>query len=418
MRVLLSEGSGLTSRQVATRLGALGHHVEILSSSQICLTRFTRYVRKVHPVPRFGLDPLGWLDAAQAIAKARAMDFLFPTQEQVAILSARRERLQVATVVPPFASLRRVQDKISAARTLEDIGVPQPASAVVSGIADLNRVSDFPAFVKQPISTASSGVRRVSSKAELERVAMEMGLGEQELLVQSHSQGPLAMIQAIADNGRLVAYHANLRIREGVSGGASIKESITLPVMPEIIARMVRALNWHGALSLDAIVTPSGPLVIDVNPRLVEPMNAYFAGVDLVSVMLNLAQSRHPAAQLPGKAGVRSCQLLLAILGAAQQDGTRQAIIRELVAALYRRGEYAAAHEELTPLDRDPVAAVPAIVATLFTLFRPSLWQTFQSGAVGPYALTPKAWNQILSAGSIDAAPPAESHLKSNIERG
>jgi hypothetical protein len=105
-------------------------------------------------------------------------------------------------------------------------------------------------------------------------------------------------------------------------------------------------------------------------------------------------------------------------LGAAQQDGTRQAIIRELVAALYRRGEYAAANEELTPLDRDPVAAVPAIVAILLTLFRPSLWQTFQSGAVGSYALTPKAWKQILSVGSIDAAPPAESHLKSNIERG
>jgi hypothetical protein len=44
MRVLLSEGSGLTSRQVAGRLGALGHEVEILSSSKICLTRFTRYV--------------------------------------------------------------------------------------------------------------------------------------------------------------------------------------------------------------------------------------------------------------------------------------------------------------------------------------------------------------------------------------
>src|SRR5208282_1520869 len=169
-------------------------------------------------------------------------------------------------------------------------------------------------------------------------------------------------------DGRLVAYHANLRIREGAGGGASIKESITLPLMPEIIARMVRALNWHGALSLDAIVTPSGPLVIDVNPRLVEPMNAYFAGVDLVSVMLDLAQSRHPAVQPPGKAGVRSCQLLLAILGAAQQHGTRQAIIRELVATLYRRGEYAAAHEELTPLDRDPAAAVPAIVAVLLTL--------------------------------------------------
>jgi hypothetical protein len=30
MRILLSDGSGLTSRQVATRLGELGHEVEIL----------------------------------------------------------------------------------------------------------------------------------------------------------------------------------------------------------------------------------------------------------------------------------------------------------------------------------------------------------------------------------------------------
>ena len=60
MRVLLSEGSGLTSRQVATRLGQLGHHVEILSSTPICLTRFTRHVRKVHRVPAFARQPLVW----------------------------------------------------------------------------------------------------------------------------------------------------------------------------------------------------------------------------------------------------------------------------------------------------------------------------------------------------------------------
>jgi hypothetical protein len=64
MRILLTEGSGLTSRQVAGRLGALGHEVEILSSAALCLTRFTRHVRAVHAVPRFGLDPFGWLDVA------------------------------------------------------------------------------------------------------------------------------------------------------------------------------------------------------------------------------------------------------------------------------------------------------------------------------------------------------------------
>lgn len=304
MRILLSEGSGLTSRQVATRLGDLGHHVEIVSSSRVCLTRFTRHVRKLHLVPRLGDKPLAWLKAANAIANARAIDLLFPTQEQVAVLSARQQALNVATVAPPFQSLRRVQDKISAYRALQEIGVPQPESVIVGNLDDLGRVTNFPVFVKRPISTASSGVCRVSSRAELETTAKAMGLGDRELLVQSQSSGPLAMVQAVADNGRLVAHHANLRLREGLGGGASLKESMELPSIVAILEKLVGALNWHGALSMDVIVTHEGPVVIDVNPRLVEPMNAYIAGVDLVSAMLDIAHSRtsgHAACRETGR---------------------------------------------------------------------------------------------------------------------
>jgi hypothetical protein len=62
MRILLSEGSGLTSRQLAG---------QIFSSSKICLTRFTRHVRAVRDVPRFGLDPFGWLAAGALQPNAR-----------------------------------------------------------------------------------------------------------------------------------------------------------------------------------------------------------------------------------------------------------------------------------------------------------------------------------------------------------
>jgi hypothetical protein len=37
----------------------------------------------VHDVPRFGLDPFGWLAAAERIAGERKANLLFPTQEQV-----------------------------------------------------------------------------------------------------------------------------------------------------------------------------------------------------------------------------------------------------------------------------------------------------------------------------------------------
>src|SRR6516162_7849673 len=194
MRVLLTEGSGLTSRQVATRLGELGH--EVLSSTPLCLTRFTRHVRRLHLVPGFARSPLEWLTAAKAIAKAHCIDVLFPTQEQVTALSAFHRTLEVTTIVPDFGALRRVQDKISAFHTLNSLGIPQPHAVVVRANGDLAGVTKFPVFVNRPISTASSGVRRASSSSELESVAIAMQLGQRGLLVQEFHEGPLAMVQA------------------------------------------------------------------------------------------------------------------------------------------------------------------------------------------------------------------------------
>jgi glutathione synthase/RimK-type ligase-like ATP-grasp enzyme len=399
LRVLLSEGSGLTSRQVANRLGALGHHVEILSSTPVCLTRFTRHVRALHRVPRFADDPLAWFEAANGVAKMRSIDVLLPTQEQVAVLSALHSRLDVASVVPDFAALRRVQDKIEAWRSLHAIGIPQPDSVVVRNKDDLARIVQFPAFVKRPISTASAGVRRATTVDELVTAATALGLGTGELLVQTQASGPLAMVQALADRGRLVAHHANLRVLEGIGGGAAIKESVVLPGLAEHLERLVQELGWHGPISMDVIVTEAGPLVIDVNPRLVEPINAYLAGVDLVGAMLELVQHGHPAAVPAGRPGVRSSQLLLGVLGAAEH-GSRRAVLGELMDAVGHRGAYQGAVEELTPIGGDPIAALPVVVAVLATLIKPSLWRLFHAGATGPYSLTPEAWRKIVAAGS------------------
>jgi len=395
MRVLLSEGSGLTSRQVATRLGVLGHEVEILTSAGFCLTRFTRHVRKVHRVPPFGQVPFAWLKAALAVVHERNVDVLLPTQEQVTVLSAVNRTLGVATVVPPFASLRRVQDKVSAYRTLAECGIPQPSSVVVSSCEDFLQVTRFPVFVKRPISTASTGVRKAGSFDELRAVSKSLWEGK-GLLIQALVPGNLAMVQAVADEGRLIAIHACERVREGVGGGAAVKNSIAIPEMTAHLEALISRLRWHGPLSADVILAAEGPVVIDVNPRLVEPMNAFKAGVDLVGAVLDLALGRHPAVQPTGKSGVRSFQLLLAILGAAS-EGSRAAVLRELVRAARRQEPYANGSEELTPLRGDPIAAVPVVAAVLATLVYPSAWQAFHSGAVGPYSLTPTAWDQIVS---------------------
>ncbi len=391
MKILMTDGSGLTARQTANRLAAAGHAVEALAPDPLCLCRFTRHVQRIHRVPAYGPDPLRWLEVALAIYRVGHFDVLFPTQEQVAVLASDPDRPRdsgVATAVPPFRALAAVQDKISAFGTLTRLGLPQPPTQV--GLEGWTR---FPAYVKEPIGTASGSVRRVTSAASLH--AAPSG---DRMLVQAAVNGPLAMCQSVFHCGSLVAFHANLRTAEGANGGASHKVSVELPEARTWLELLGRDLGWHGALSADVIVTDAGPVFIDINPRLVEPENAWQAGVDLVGPMLDIALGEDPPPQAAGRAGVATHQLLLGVLGAAQQGRGRRGIAGELLAAWRKKGPYAGSIEELTPAKHDPMAPVPLAMASAATLVRPSTWSWFASGSVDNYALTAEGWSQILAA--------------------
>jgi hypothetical protein len=409
MRILLSDGAGLTARQCATVLDRAGHQVEALSAVGLCLCRLTRHVRRVHRVPAIGTDPFGWLEAALDIAVRRHAEVLLPVQEQVAVMSLGRGTIAaagVATAVPEFCALAQVQDKVSAFGTLTRVGLRQPPAVVAASRAELEAAAgELPAFVKTPIGTASAGVCRVETRAELERLAAAWErdgvFGAGGVLVQQPARGPLVMVQSVFCRGELVAFHACQRVREGAGGGASHKLGLDLPEAREQMAALGAALRWHGALSADTIAGGTGPVFIDINPRLVEPVNALESGVDLVRILVEVARAGTAPPRPPGRPGVRTHQLLLAVLGAAQHGGRRK-IACELGNALTRRGDYRASREELTPSRGDPLAALPVVLAALAALARPATWRWFTGGSTGAYSLTPAAWRELTARGAGD----------------
>ena len=102
--------------------------------------------------------------------RSRTIDVIFPTQEQVTVLSHQLPRLAaagLATAVPPFASLAQVQDKLSALRTLDRAGGPPAAHDRRAGPVGGDRLERFPAYVKAPVGTGSAGVRRVTDATGL-----------------------------------------------------------------------------------------------------------------------------------------------------------------------------------------------------------------------------------------------------------
>jgi hypothetical protein len=406
--VLLSDGAGLTSRQCATILSRAGHRVEALSPAGLCLGRMTRHVRRVHDVPAVGRDPLGWLDAALDVAARRGADVLLPVQEQAAVMALGLGRIQaagLATAVPSFAALAQVQDKVSAYRTLARIGLPQPSCVIAASAAELVAAGEagLPAFVKTPIGTASAGVQRIGTCEELRALAtgyeQRGAFAGGGVLVQRPVTGRLVMVQAVFAQGELVAFHACQRVREGTLGGASHKLGLDLPGAREHMATLGAALDWHGALSADVITGPDGLWFIDINPRLVEPVNALASGVDLTGALLEVATSGTSRPQPAGRPGMRTHQLLLAVLGAAQR-GKRLDVARELASAAAGLGPYRGSREELTPVRGDWLAPLPVTAAALVTLIRPDWWRRLAGGSVGAYSLTPAAWQEILDYSS------------------
>ena len=229
--------------------------------------------------------PGGWLAATLAVLARGEFDLLMPTQEQVTILARDAARLPVpcrAAVVRERAA-RAGQGGAAAGARGAGAAAPrvrrrraQPACGAASRCSRRRRSA------RRARACASS-----ADRASLRAADGDFGGGP--VVLQEPLAGPLVMVQAIFDSGRLVAWHATLREREGAGGGSSSKLSFSHPAVPRDLARLGAELDWHGALSLDAILTPDGPSYIDVNPRLVEPGNAWRAGVDLVGALVGVS---------------------------------------------------------------------------------------------------------------------------------
>jgi hypothetical protein len=126
-----------------------------------------------------------------------------------------------------------------------------------------------------------------------------------------------------------------------------------------------------------------------------------------VGTLVELARGGTPAPRADATPGVATHQLLLAVLGAAQQGRGRRGVLSEVWAAWRRAGDYAGSTEELTPTVGDRWAGLPVALASAATLVRPSWWSAFTSGSVANYALTPEGWDRVLEvAGPAAGAPP------------
>jgi biotin carboxylase len=255
----------------------------------------------------------------------------------------------------------------------------------------------FPAIIKTSVGTASRGIWFVRGEADLEAALQGLcaqhldanGAFADEVLVQEWVAGTTEKAQAVFCRSKLIAFHAYRQIAAGAGGGEAIKQSVSRPQVRAHLAAIGEKLAWHGALSVDYIMPDDSatPLLIDCNPRLVEPMSAYLAGADLVGLLLLISQGEVPAALPESRAGVQTHLAMQVLLGCASRGGTRRDILHECWRLLADAGPYADSTEELTPVRLDWLSAVPLAMIAILLLIAPKLAISLARGGWGAHLL-------------------------------
>ncbi len=394
LRILLSEGGSTSAREAVTVLGLAGHAIEICDPARLPLARLSRFVGKYHRCPPLRDDPLGFLAFVEGLIARERFDVLLPIHEQGFVFARFQYRLAgVGLALPAFEDYRTAHSKLGFHRVLNQLGLPQPVTHIVHSADELRALVHLPCVIKTAIGTASRGVWIVRAEDDLEAAVRDIlsrdGFAD-GVLVQALATGFTEKAQGVFGSGELLGFHAYRQLTEGAGGGDARKCNVRRNGVRADLALVGKYLNWHGALSIDYIWGDAGPLYIDANPRLVEPMAAYLAGTDLVDLLLRLSIGEAPGPLPNGRDGVLTHQAMQVLLGCAQRGGSRRDVLRELLDLLRRRGVYADSSEELTPVRLDRFSAVPLAIVALALLASPKLAHPLAERGWGRHLLSPR----------------------------
>jgi predicted ATP-grasp superfamily ATP-dependent carboligase len=404
VRILIPEGSSLSAREALAALGPLGYSLDVCDPNPLCVCRFSRFVHRFYRSPKMSSDPGAYLAFILGLLQRPGYDVLLPVHENALLFSRALAQVSRYThcAVSAFPSFERVQSKVAFNRLLDELDLPHPPTGLINRRAELEALRDFPYYVKTAYGTAGFGTWRVDN--EDDRMSAIGALEESgsfaeaaPILIQGIAPGVLEVVQTVFDRGRLVAAHNYRQTAVGVGGSAAARVGIERPLVIQHLMKLGQALSWHGSLMIDYLFDErTGQMAyIDPNPRMGETMNATFNGLNIADLIVRLSLGETICSGAEKVAPVESHILIAMLLGKAHQNGTRRAVLGELLAALLKTGRYRNSHEDFTDIFRDFPSLIPLFMVASQLLMNPKSSRKLAAAAVENYALTRSAVQQI-----------------------
>lgn len=287
-RLLFLEGSSLTSRETSTVLLKEGYKIDVLSPRRFSIAYFSRLTHRV-PIVDVNRFPVDYLRQVSQLLHKTNYKAILPTHEEGWLLANGKQFLpqSLPIALADKEQFKKLAGKIAFAETADLLGLPTPKWEYVKDVDSI--LLDYPYWLKADYGTAGRSVYKISSKKDLAEVTSKLTASDEEWMVQQDIVGDYGQVQAVFDHGELLAVHSSVKVGSGAGGSAAARLSIESKRTREHVEKLGQYIQWHGCLTLDFIRRGDQFYYIECNPRMVEPANAYKAGVNFPKIMIDLA---------------------------------------------------------------------------------------------------------------------------------
>jgi glutathione synthase/RimK-type ligase-like ATP-grasp enzyme len=390
-KVLLSEGSSLTSRETLTCLCNSGYSVDIITSAKRPITMFSKWKNKLIFTNNVNENPHDYLTHVSKLINSGAYEALIPTHETAWLFSEGRRYFSSEIVLPVAApaSFHMVQSKISFAELADSLHIPHPRWSMVKENMAIN--IPYPYWIKDEYGTAGRSVFKVSTAQERSEAENILLTGTNRIMAQENIEGRYGQVQAVFNKGKMLAVHTSMQRGSGAGGSAAARISVQDPEAQKHIEILGTQLAWHGSITLDFIEKNGVPYFIECNPRMIEPANATQAGINFPELLIKISSGGElPQTILTGRSGVKTHSIMALLLGSAEKRNSRKHLIKLLFLSIMRRDFFAESAEVLTPVDKDLRSIIPLLSVFIRLLIHPRNVYSIKQHTIDNYCVLPE----------------------------
>jgi predicted ATP-grasp superfamily ATP-dependent carboligase len=300
MKILITTGSWSASLVVMESLAKQGHDVYLLDHDIYSAGFHSKYCKGgILCVNEINGDE--YVESIVGIIKSGRFDFLIPMSDfSTEYLSMHRERIlpHVKMFLPSkeLIELARYKDRTYRFALEKNIDIPRTYFPV--SLRDVTRCvqrAAFPCVVKKPRGTANKGNAYFYDKKGLIRYYERLNPDDEWPVIQEYVYGEFYGFLAVAQEGELVdCVMFKTDQKYALEGTAPYCMSIIDEDFLKITRRIIKLLNWTGAINMDFLKDRNGQiLLLEINPRISGSATfAYKLGVNLPAVYVDLVRGR------------------------------------------------------------------------------------------------------------------------------